>query len=540
MSAQVVNEDKKRLWLRIILVFAVFILVFKVVEIVALSAVGRVLVELESDQSTVARLYFSRSRDKAVFNDRDVTQGVKVSAGQAAELKFDLNNSVVRRLRLDPGTVPGVYKVYKIIPLGFFGRIDPLIPYAEDLVVTAGPGTTVVKKNTYLEITAQNNDPYVIFNKEIKSHYYFLPVFSGAIIAFIVFVVTGTFRLTECVFWRDTFSKKPSSGVNYETLDGFRGLAALFVLASHTGLPGGDHLGMTGVVMFFSLSGFLLTMPYAREPQRINSLTYIRNYFFRRFKRIVPMFYFIIAVSYLFHGRIADFIRSALFLQGNSILWTVLQEIHFYVFLPVVLLINFWVCRGNRWAIVTFLLVMSYCFNHSILTSYPIYGLGGQIRVYAGIFLAGIMFCFVYHIDAIRNYQPLRRILGNPVVALIILFFLTATSHVVAWLHGGHYANPTWQLLGNFCYFVSFVLLALLLSGNSLLTRFFSLVPLRLMGTISYSFYLLHPTCLQIVKKICTDYFYITPGGVTKFILTFVLTFMVSALTYTYIERPCK
>lgn len=202
-----------------------------------------------------------------------------ITPDKRKEFRFDLDNSVVKQLRLDPGTVPGIYKIYKMTPLSFFGDLEAIIPFAENLTVTAGPGTTVTKKTDHLEIISTNNDPYVIFSKEIKSSYYFLPFFSASIMAFIFFTLSENFQLTECHFWQDTFTKKPSSGTNYESLDGFRGLAALFVLASHTGLPGGDHLGMTGVVMFFALSGFLLSMPYVKEPGRIKSVSYVKKYF---------------------------------------------------------------------------------------------------------------------------------------------------------------------------------------------------------------------------------------------------------------------
>lgn len=305
------NRNNVRFWTRVFLTIVIFVAVFKVVEIVALSAVGRVLVDMESEQATIGRLYFSRDADKPAFNPHDVSHGVAITADGRKEFKFDLDNSVVKQLRLDPGTVPGVYKIYKITPLGFFGELSLITPFAENLVISAGPGTIATKKADHLEVVATNNDPYVIFEEQIKSDYYFLPVFSASVMAFIFFTISENFQLTECHFWQDTFTKSPSSGTNYTSLDGFRGLAALFVLASHTGLPGGDHLGMTGVVMFFALSGFLLTMPYAKDPQRVTSFSYVKKYFSRRFRRIVPMFYFIITVAYLFHGRIEDFVRSA-------------------------------------------------------------------------------------------------------------------------------------------------------------------------------------------------------------------------------------
>lgn len=69
------DKYNRRLWLRVILTVFIFFAVFKTVEIVALSAVGRVLVDMESEQATIGRIYFSRSSDKPVFNPHDVSRG---------------------------------------------------------------------------------------------------------------------------------------------------------------------------------------------------------------------------------------------------------------------------------------------------------------------------------------------------------------------------------------------------------------------------------------------------------------------------------
>jgi len=65
-----------------------------------------------------------------------------------------------------------------------------------------------------------------------------------------------------------------------------------------------------------------------------------------------------------------------------------------------------------------------------------------------------------------------------------------------------------------------------------------SALPLRLFGTVSYSFYLLHPICLKVVKVIAVDYLGHPLSRTNNFLFTLLLTFLLSTLTYTYIEKP--
>ena len=71
-------------------------------------------------------------------------------------------------------------------------------------------------------------------------------------------------------------------------LDGLRAVAAFLVVFSHIGIyfmPGG-----LGVLMFFVLSGFLITWLLLKENEKFGNVS-LRNFYFRRSLRIFPAFY---------------------------------------------------------------------------------------------------------------------------------------------------------------------------------------------------------------------------------------------------------
>jgi len=515
------------------------LIIFKIAELLALSTVEAVWVELESEHETVAKLYYSMTQ-KASFSEKYTSQTMVVSASERQRLRFNMNNAIVRLIRLDPGAVAGVYRLYTIEPKSYFGSIAPILPYAPGVDITAGPGTKLVKKSDCLEIRAATDDPWLIVNVPLRANGYYLAFFAAGLTFLATLYLTPRFQITNFRVWQDTFAKKTSSGVNYAALDGFRGVAALLVLAVHTGWPGLAGAGINGVVMFFCLSGYLLTIPYAMDSGKVMSLDYVGNYFARRFRRIVPMYYSLLVVTYLFDGRIADFTRTALFLQGDGVLWAIPQEVHFYLILPFILLLNHLLFAGKKWLIVSWLLALGYCFNHGIVQSYPIYGEHSVMHVFAGLFITGILFCYLQHLEVIRNSAVVRKICGNPVVGILLLVGLFGSHHLWALFHDGVQPGKGWVYWGNYNYLIGFIIFALVMAQDSLLARFFSVFPFRLIGTVSFSFYLLHPIFLRIFKTFCELYFDFAPPDVLEFLVTLILTFAVSVFTYTYIERAFK
>ena len=82
-----------------------------------------------------------------------------------------------------------------------------------------------------------------------------------------------------------------------------------------------------------------------------------------------------------------------------------------------------------------------------------------------------------------------------------------------------------------------FILFTLLARG-SLLDRLMCFGPLRAVGLVGYSFYLLHPmmiSCVRATTVYFADYYLV---GITLFIIAGIATYLISIFTYSYIERP--
>ena len=153
-------------------------------------------------------------------------------------------------------------------------------------------------------------------------------------------------------------------------LDGIRGLAVLMVLLFHfvgqmqptngveLVIVGVTKYGILGVALFFVLSGFLITgLLYDAR----NSPHYFRNFFMRRFLRIFPLYYGVLALLFfvaplipLLRGPTLDYLvdrQAWAWLYGVNIylatheewsfsylnhFWSLSVEEHFYLVWPLV------------------------------------------------------------------------------------------------------------------------------------------------------------------------------------------------------------
>jgi peptidoglycan/LPS O-acetylase OafA/YrhL len=76
-------------------------------------------------------------------------------------------------------------------------------------------------------------------------------------------------------------------GRSLPSLDGLRAIAVFLVVFYHSGLPVN---GGVGVLMFFVISGFLITWLLLHEDKRWGNIS-LRLFYIRRTLRIFPAFY---------------------------------------------------------------------------------------------------------------------------------------------------------------------------------------------------------------------------------------------------------
>ncbi len=159
------------------------------------------------------------------------------------------------------------------------------------------------------------------------------------------------------------------------SLDGLRAVAVSFVVLYHLRLPGVS--GGTGVLVFFVLSGFLITWLLLKEEERFGVIS-LKLFYLRRTLRIFPAFYvywfLLVGSLVLFSKRlvIGQAICSLLYVNnyyqaifgdpntGLSHTWSLGIEEQFYVLWPVTFLLLKENQRRIRFLLVSIAMVWLY------------------------------------------------------------------------------------------------------------------------------------------------------------------------------------
>lgn len=330
-------------------------------------------------------------------------------------------------------------------------------------------------------------------------------------------------------------SAPPTRFHHIAVLDGWRGLSILCVLAAHL-LPLGPHrfqfnstVATLGMVMFFTLSGFLITTTLLDRPD-------VLDFLIRRFCRILPLawLYLLFALPlaavplahylpmFLFYANLPPFGLDPVDAQ----FWSLCLEMQFYLFIALIATLF-----PRRWTIlvpITALLVTGLRIVHhqdiSIVTWFRV----DEI-------LAGGILALVYNRFAQRltptSHPPARpRLASSPrtVTSLRLTLFLTAALLLVlacrpsaGWLQ---YLRP----------YLSAAMIGLTAFDHR--HRFYAVLRsrfLHFLAAISYSLYVLHSTMMvggfdpsdKLVKY-------------ERRILGFALLFLFAWLSTRFYETP--
>lgn len=318
-----------------------------------------------------------------------------------------------------------------------------------------------------------------------------------------------------------------------------RGLAAIIVVISHysnsTGLFGGllgNGAGQIGVMLFFVLSGFLMSYLYL---DRLANISEIRKFSVSRVARVMPLYIILVVVSYLFSKAevISDFVISIpnfkvlishlLMLYGQNVFWTIPVEMQFYcIFLmlwfikkrPMVLLV----------AIVSLILI-SLEFGEGV----GIYNKNGFL------FMPAILYSIPYFFSGMflgwaygrrGGLQAHGRWYFGGVILIIPLLFPMIFREVFS------YESLLWRdpLVFVLLNAVFFTVVFLIPETN----RFYCNSCGDFLGKISYSLYLLHMPVLLFLEQ------HIEHNIYTYLLIFLLLTILMSLFTYRYIEKPCQ
>lgn len=503
----------------------------------ACSSFMRVYIDARFERPEQVQVYYGANRR---FNEARSKKTEAYPPGRRAVGKVDLNNHAARHLRLDLGESPGVARLYGLSLNSFF---FPEIRFsASDIArrFVPGPGLAMRLVGDHVELVCETTDPYLQLRDALRHRGLFLSWLLPLVMAASAFLLFSGFSPRTFPAFADLLGKKQSSaGLHFAALDGIRGVAALLVLAVHVGLLP-SSVGMIGVLLFFALSGFLLAIPFAKEPARAVSPSYMRDYMKRRLLRIIPMYYTVITVLFLFRHKVPDVFRHYLFLQGDGYLWTVPQEMFFYILLPFVVAALYALTRGCRplgpVALLAAVIAVALWTRTGQLT---LYGNGEYRPVMVGIFLSGMFFSFLYQTLRAQPFWDersgalCRKALGIAGTAVLLLLLMAAYRLLPILPPPDPYRH--FGLTG---FLAAFVIFAVTAAPHSLLNRCMSFLPLRAVGVVSFSFYLLHPTIIVFCSEVSAYFLGIELHGMARLLVSGFVSYVFALLTYSWIEHP--
>lgn len=298
-------------------------------------------------------------------------------------------------------------------------------------------------------------------------------------------------------------------------LESLRGIAALCVALYH--YPSSSFLyfkhGHTAVYFFFVLSGFVITLNYI---DRINNFKDLINFQIKRFYRLYPTHIFILFIvlfvqilkylvvnytqmqsgqapfSHLY--TLKDFIANLLLIQSifnyfyylswNGAAWSISTEFYTYVIFGAL----FMVSKKSLIPLIIFIYLVIKIFKFTIFSYFENF-----YSIFNTFFFTCIYYfsigSFSYHI---YKYFLNKFFINNffSIIFVILLFLLKLFEENIFL----QYQEIIYVLI---------ILTTIFLKKNTYVYKFLNSKLLIFLGTISYSFYLIHQTVIYLFIQFC-------------------------------------
>ncbi len=511
----------------------------------ALSEAAFIEVLVELDHRDRLQVFYSSGGD---FKEQHSSFSAMIEPWQQQTVRIPLHSVSAQRLRLDLGEKSGKVRLYRMTVVGTFAK--NVVLAAPDIFrhFNSHAENTEVRLQKDAVVIQTSEDSYIVCQEPLLQPNLFLLYSLPPFFALLAFFFLQQIDFSQLAPFADLRSKKPSVGENINALDGLRALALLMVVADHTwGWFSGT--GRSGVWVFMTLSGFLLAKPFVQQPARALSFSFLRHFFTRRIKRILPIYYTYVSLEFLLQGRLEEAALHFLFLKGSGHLWVVPQEMLFYLLTPFLMLFCLLLFRIWPWLIILGLVGLIALAKHFDEVILLLGGLNGQIPLYFGVFLGGVLASWLYYgfWKGVRLGERARQAAAT-MALLILLFFLLFSHekngigfHLLTLLHLSSGQEHRFLALAYYPWFAAaatVLILAVLVAGNMPSLRFLSSLPLRALSLVSFSVYIFHTLIIDILRKGAELYFNSHLVGAPLFILTLVWAYFFACITYSLIERP--
>ena len=346
-------------------------------------------------------------------------------------------------------------------------------------------------------------------------------------------------------------NQRPPSAHKMPQLDSLRAFAVMSVLFVHFVTHPPRWLAVVpwaacGVQLFFVLSGFLITgilLDCRKQVGTGSRLFALRQFYARRFLRIIPLYYAVVIVGWLI--RLPDFdktlgwnlaystnfyiVWNGRWIEAASHLWTLSVEEQFYLLWPWIVLF-----LPDRWLLPTFAGAGIFAIVYRVIFC-GWFGEWMGITPFASFdcFAAGALLAIAQRRDEMGN-PGMRRVLSiGGLVLGIPLVILAFAWHV-----------PRGSIVDR----VGLLNVAMPLLFTPLISRaadgfsgvvgkMLTLRPLMYLGTISYGIYIYHLPVKWVINLHCSSWLRISPN-IPQAAVYGLVTIGVAAISWHFFELP--
>lgn len=349
-----------------------------------------------------------------------------------------------------------------------------------------------------------------------------------------------------------------------EQLDSLRGLASLSVFAHHMWMitpvlplvfsysPFRIFVyGHAAVILFFILSGFVLSLPFLNNKQG-SYYGYILKRFFRIYIPYIVSLAIAITLSVSLHrdginnlsdwfnqfwrkGLDIDIIKEHILLitnihtdAYNTVVWSLIHEMRISIIFPIIMVavIRYkWSTNLLLCLLLSSIGAMNDLFDFEVRNGH--YTSIFDTVHYTSFFITGALLA-KYKENLARTYHKLNKIhKWTLLITAMIFYSYSRIVEVVIHLPFNHIITEYGIAFG------SIIVVIMALSSNAF-TNFLMRKPIIFIGKISYSLYLYH----FVILLSSINLFYGKLPIVLIYVLSFITTIFVSVLGYYFIEDP--
>jgi len=328
-----------------------------------------------------------------------------------------------------------------------------------------------------------------------------------------------------------TLCSRTSRDAAIPGIDGLRCYAAVMVISAHSKL-GSAGWGATGVWLFFTLSGMLLTPSLVRAVKSPDLTRQVLAYLIRRIFRIMPAFIFVLAFSCIVVWKKKGgwfnydvFWLHLTFQIARWHFWTIKTEMLLYLGLPLVVGVLAFLRGWQLVVVAAMMLAGTY-----LVTEYsPLKEIAvsskRNMHIYATPFLIGALLALANPTmpDRVRNLCFWIGVAGLALLSSDVEYII-ALRQMIA-IHG---ITLPWDFPALIYPFAALTVFGASGNGAWILNN----RVVQTIGVVGFSVYLWQSFVLHLLRK------YGVKDPAILFLSALPLTLLLSILTYHFIEVP--